>query len=233
MTHRIKILTAFLLGTLVFTCLAAMVPQATQDIFTRVANLETAVWTGQTVANGLPGGVPNLSSPIFTNPIITSTAYDSTAYCAIPIGSVAYASVGTAASGVTGSLYTINVSIPKNVTLHGYEPLWGATVGTNLVNVALYNSSGVLLANSATAGTASTGASTFQQIPFTANVSANGPAKYIVGIQLNGTADFYRGVAASTFLNTLAGSSTGTFGVIPATITPGTASTGGVIGCLY
>jgi hypothetical protein len=196
------------------------------------------VWNGQSVSNGLPGGVPNLasallSSPALTNPTISSSGYDPTAFCAVPVGSVAYASFGTVASGATGSIYTINVAVPKNVTLTGYEPLWGATIGTNLANVALFNSSGTLLANSATAGTVTAGANSFQKIPFTTTVNVTGPARYFVGVQLNGTVDFYRGVTASTFMNTLAGSSTGTFGTIPASITPGTTSTGGVIGCLY
>lgn len=238
MTSRIKILTAFLLGTLVFAGVAAGLPQATQDLFARVANLEAALFNGNTQSNGLPGGNPNLASPTLTtpaltNPTIASSGYEPVAYCSVPVGSVAYSSFGTTASGVTGSLYQINVSVPKNATLHGFEPLWGATVGTNLFNVALYNSSGTLLANSATAGTISTGANAFQQIPFTANISVSGPAKYIVGIQPNGASDFWRGVANNTFLNTLAGSSTGSFGTIPTSITPGTGTTGGVIGCLY
>lgn len=223
---------SFLLGILCVAGLAAL-PQS-QDFYQRVANLENAMWGGPLIGGGNPTMAnAALTTPTLTNPVISSTSVSAT-FCPVPVGSVAYGSFGTGATGSTGQLELISLDIPRNSTITGIQPLWGAANGTNTAIVALYNSAGVLVANSATGGTATAGgANTFQKIPFTAPVNVTGPSKFTVGLQLNGFTDSWRGVASNTFLNVQAGVVGGTSGTVPPTITGPTGSTGGVIACTY
>jgi hypothetical protein len=143
----------------------------------------------------------------------------------IPLGPVAYASIGTDAAGVAGTVYysEIVLDAPKRVT--GIGLLNGTTVGTDDLIVGLYDEGGHLIANSALAGTLGAGADAFQEVALTAPI--NLPAgRYFVASQFEGTTHQTQRIAASTYRNR-AGSVAGTFGTLPATITPPTSITAG------
>jgi hypothetical protein len=94
---------------------------------------------------------------------------------------------GTDTAGINGTLFISEVFIPCNATLTGISFLLGSVGGTDKVVVALFDSTGAIVANSAldasvTAGTTAT----FQRVPFTATYAAKGPAKYYIGVQTNG-----------------------------------------------
>lgn len=153
----------------------------------------------------------------------------------VPIGQVAYASVGTSTTPVAGTQYRIDVYVPEDYAMiSGIGVLNAATVGTNKWIVMLYDSTGRLVANSAVAGVLTAGANAPQEIPFTAAVALK-HGMYIIAAMLDGTTDRFRTVAASTNIDKLTGSSTGSFGTVPANITPDTtfAADKGPVGYLY
>lgn len=157
--------------------------------------------------------------------------------CNVPIGSVAYGSMGTSATTANNVLYTASIYLPQTVFATGISNLNGAAVDAASKKVViLYDSSGNLIANSATAGTLAVGNDAFQQIPFTATKVLVGPARYFVALQ-DDTADVngVRMVAASTFNNVITTNPASTFGTVAATITAPTTFTAdvGPIACIY
>lgn len=155
-------------------------------------------------------------------------------FCSVPVGSVAYASAGTSTTFVSGTIYETSIFVPRTFLATGVQILQNATVGTNSIIGALWNIDGTLYANSALAGTVTSGASTFRVLPFTAQKIVTGPAYYVSGVQANGTTDGIYTVPASTFKDINAKSQTGTFGTLP-TITPATTftATTAPFACLY
>jgi hypothetical protein len=146
-----------------------------------------------------------------------------TKYSTVPIGFTAYGSFGTNTTLVAGTIYWAEIFVPRNVTLTGVGVLNGATVGTDKWIVGLYASAGgAVLANSALAGTSSSGADAFQEIAFTATYAAVGPARYWIAFQSNGTTDKIRTIAANTFVDTLTKSATGSFGTLSSLTVPTT-----------
>jgi hypothetical protein len=142
----------------------------------------------------------------------------------------------TNASSVTGSatvVYLTQLSIPYNMTLTGAAVLNAATVGTNKWILALFNSSGTPIANTALAGTTTSGASAFQPIAFTSTVAVTGPGTYWVGLYVNGTTDTYYSIPTLGQSEGLAGSvSSQTFGTV-ASVTLPTTFTAGVAPVVY
>jgi hypothetical protein len=100
---------------------------------------------------------------------------------------------GSPVTGDATHVYLTQVSIPFSTILHGIAIENGATVGTNKYVVALYNASGVAVANSALAGVLTAGAGNYQQIPFTAPVSIVAGV-YWMAMTINGTTDTYQAV---------------------------------------
>jgi len=151
------------------------------------------------------------------------------------IGSVAYASLGTNTTPVAGTWYCMDVYVPEDYTaVSGIGFLTGATVGTDTAIYALYDSTGRIVANTDAAGTTTSGASAAQEIAF-ASQAALKQGIYWMCEQVSGTTTRLRTVAASTFLDKLAGSFTGTAGTVPASITVPTTFTAdkGVFGYIY
>lgn len=139
---------------------------------------------------------------------------------------------GTNATPVTTETYIAECFVPCNMTATGIAIFNGATVGTDKYVVGLANSSGAVVANSALAGTTTSGADAYQRVPFTAAASLIGPATYFVLLQVNGTTDRYN---AHSFGNFGASKKTGeVFGTLT-TITPPTTFTAdlGSIASLY
>ena len=112
----------------------------------------------------------------------------------------------------------------------GVQVLIGTTGGTDNWLVELHDSTGALIATSATAGVLVGTAGTWQQIAFTSTVSLV-PGTYFIVVQSNGTTahpavyNFPAPVANTAALVT--GSATGTFGT-GANFTPATTYTAGV-----
>jgi hypothetical protein len=147
-------------------------------------------------------------------------------YPTIPVGSVAYGSLGTNTTPVAGTIYWAEIRIDAVKTLTGVGILNGTVVGNDKHIVAIYRSDGTLLANSNTAGVTTSGADAFQQVAFTGTVIV-APGRYWLALQMNGTTDRFRSIAASTFLDVLTTSATGSFGTLTA-LTPPTTFTADV-----
>jgi hypothetical protein len=141
----------------------------------------------------------------------------------IPLGGVALASIGTDGASVAGTVYYSEIFIPANKTVTSIALLNGTTVGTDKVIYGLYSSTGTLLANTDLAGTLGAGADTFQAVALTTPYAAVGPARYWLALQVEGTTHQNQRIAASAYLN-YAGKVAGTFGTLPATITPPTST---------
>lgn len=153
----------------------------------------------------------------------------------INLGSAAltgYETNGTAP--VAGSINLTEIYVPYWNTWTGIGVLNGTTVGTDNHLVALYGSNGALIANSAVAGTVSAGASVMQNRAFTTPVTL-APGRYFLGVQSNGTTATLRHLLAANGSNVCTSVTAGTFGTVPATLTPPATFTTavGVIAQLY
>jgi len=127
-----------------------------------------------------------------------------------PFSGVAATSGATNASIVTTETYVCEVFVPVNATLTGVSVLNGTAVAGN-INVGLANSSGTVVAQSATTTSAS-GTSTYQQVPFTSTYAAKGPAKYFILLQGSNTSGRYNAHTIGNFGATKVTSETyGTF----------------------
>ena len=146
----------------------------------------------------------------------------------------AFASAGTNTTMVAGTLYRSEIQVPFLATWTGIGILNGTTAGTDNGLVALYDSNGVLITNSAVAGALSAGANAFQNRAFLNTVTLT-PGRYFIAYQQNGTTATIRTHAAANGGNQMTASSTGTFGTIPASFTAPTTFTAdvGPIGWLY
>lgn len=132
---------------------------------------------------------------------------------------------GTSTQGSATVVYLTQIYVDANATFTGIKVNNGATVGTNKYIVALFNSSGGVVANSALAGTTSSGADGYQTIPFTSTYAAVGPAVYWIGVYIDGTTDRFRTVPAVGQYAGLAGSVSGqTFGTVATVTLPTTFS---------
>lgn len=156
--------------------------------------------------------------------------------CNTPLGAIALTGYDTNGRvHVAGTMNLNEIYVTHVNTWKGIGVLNGTVVGTDNLLVALYSSTGVLIANSATAGALSAGASAFQNIDFVTPVTALAPGRYFVGVQCNGTTATTRRILSTFQPNSLSTSVAGTFGTIPATITVPTTQTSaaGVICTMY
>ncbi len=138
----------------------------------------------------------------------------------ISLGSAAL--TGYETNGVAQTAGTMNLTeifVPYVQTWTGAGILNGTTVGTHNVLTALYGSNGALLANSAVAGVVSASASVMQNIAYTAPITLV-PGRYFLGFQYSGTTPTPRHLLAANGSNVCTGTVAGTFGTVPATITP-------------
>lgn len=104
------------------------------------------------------------------------------------IGAVSNASaIGTNSTSVAAELYCTEIRLPYSRLLTGLAPHIGTTGGTDKWIVALYDSTGALIANSAVAGLTVGSANTWQATAFTSPYYAVGPAQYFGCLQSNGT----------------------------------------------
>lgn len=131
---------------------------------------------------------------------------------------------GTAPSAATEQ-YCTEIDLPRSMVLTGLGVLNGTTVGADKHLVILYDSSGNVLANSATAGATSASASTYQKYAFTSKYFAV-PARYFACVQTNGTTDTLRHAITAVNDNILGGAvTTQVFGTVKAVTLPSTFTT--------
>jgi hypothetical protein len=210
---------------------------------TKVTNLNVdqvdgADWAAPAaIGTGTPAAITGTT--IVANSTLTATggmvATGRNRYCTVPVGFTAYGSFGTNTTPVDGTTYYADVFIPRNVTLTGVSILNGTVAGTNNWIVGLHTTAGgATVANSNLSGTLSSGTDAFQDVAFTSTYNAVGPARYWIVFQTNGATDRFRTVAASTFVDVLTKSATGSFGTLPS-LTPPTTFTAdvGLIACVY
>jgi hypothetical protein len=125
------------------------------------------------------------------------------------------ATMGTDTTPVVTETYLARVFIPANMTLTGISVLNGSAVAGN-ITVALADSSGVVVASSAS--TAASGTAAFQQVPFSSTYQAKGPGEYFILLQCNNTGYRFRSHAVGNFK---AGKLTGqTYGTLPSFTVP-------------
>lgn len=148
----------------------------------------------------------------------------------MPLGTAALTAAGASSVHVAGTMNISEIFIPHWNTWKGLSVLNGTIVGTDNMLVALYGGSGILLANSAVAGTLSAGASTFQARDFLFPITLP-PGRYFCGVQSNGTTATSNKFVAANGVNVLTTSVAGTFGTVPSTITVPTTFTTAV-GCV-
>lgn len=132
---------------------------------------------------------------------------------------------GTSTTPSATVVYLTQIMIEANATITGIKVSNGATVGTNKYIVALFDSSGSPVANSALAGANIAGADGYQTVAFTGTYAAKGPGIFWIGLYVNGTTDRFRSVPAVGEYGGLAGSVSGqTFGTVAAVVLPTTFS---------
>ena len=197
-------------------------------------------------ASGQPTQAYQATGDAVLNPTIGGNKYsqDSSGFGApsspqgpriLPNGPIlAFASLGTSAVHVAGTWYRSEIFVPHLAQWTGINVLNGATVGTDNIMVALYDTNGVLITNSAVAGALSAGANAFQSLAFLTQPILN-PGRYFIAVQCNGTTATTRKWAAANGGNLMTASATGTFGTVPASFTPPTTFTAdvGPIAALY
>lgn len=172
------------------------------------------------------GGAPSVISDcvggVWVNGINTAQGNTPFRITQPETGAVLTTSINTNGTAtVATTMYCTEIDLPFNKLLTGLGVLNGTSAdGTDKHLVALYDATGNLIANSAAAGVATTGASTYQTIPFTTSYYAVGPAQYFGCTQSNGTTNTIRMLVTNTQDQRLTKGVTGqTFGTIPATIT--------------
>lgn len=115
---------------------------------------------------------------------------------------------------VVGANTEINVAevfVEANATITGVAIFNGPTVTTDKYYICLYDSAGVFLKETATAGVSTAGADVYQLVPFTSTYAIVGPATYFIGVMVNGTTDNHHTHAVGAFATiTVAGAVFGT-----------------------
>jgi len=142
-------------------------------------------------------------------------------------GGTAYTAINTNGTTLAATtMYCSEIDVLASKLVTGLGVLNGTTATTDNHLVALYDSTGNLLANSAVAGVVASGASTYQNIAFTTSYYLVGPAQYYGCLQTNGTTATVRMIVTGTQDTFLTKGVTGqTFGTIPASFTAPTTFT--------
>jgi hypothetical protein len=181
---------------------------------------------------GVTGGAANISDCIGGVWVNGNIAPQGNTFYHLPSpypGSVTNAAaLGTSTATVAAELYCTEIDLPYSKLLTGIAPHIGATGGTDNWIVALYDSTGNLVANSAVAGTVVSGtAYAWQAEAFTSSYYAVGPAQYYGCVQSNGTTatlDLIK-TAFADYVLTFKSASAGTFGTLPSFTAPTTFTT--------
>lgn len=134
------------------------------------------------------------------------------------------ATSGTDTTPADGTQFVTSIFVPVNKTITNVNYLIGSVGGTDKVYAVIYDSSGADVANtSLTGGGATVGtAANVQTLALTSTYAAVGPARYFVGISMNGNTARLRTVPAHTQSGLLAGSVSQTHGTVADITAPST-----------
>ncbi len=136
------------------------------------------------------------------------------------------ATSGTDTTPASGTQFVTSIYMPANMTVTNVSYLIGSQGGTDKVYAVIYDSAGVVVANTdiSSAGTAVTVGTTanIQTIPLTAPIALTGLRRYFVGISMNGNTARLRTVPAHTQVGLLAGQVSQTHGTVAAITVPST-----------
>lgn len=150
----------------------------------------------------------------------TTRVHSKVLYAPNPGGTIYTSLNSTGTTLAATTMYCTEIQLPYSKLATGLSFLLGTVGATDKHIAVLYDGSGNLLANSATAGTTAGTASTYEQLAFTAPYYMVGPAQYFGCLQTNGTTATVRMLVTSVQDQYLTKGVTGqTFGTIPATIT--------------
>ena len=181
------------------------------------------------IAFGLEGTATTISDCI-GGQWVTSASGDANTFLRqyLPVtGAVLLSTINTNGTTLASTtMYCQELDLTNSKYATGLAALNGSTVGTDKHLIALYDGTGNLLANSATAGATTSGASTYQTYAFTTPYYMVAPGKYYGCLQTNGTTDTIRmtltGVQDGYTTKGVTGQ---TFGTVPATFTAPTTFT--------
>lgn len=198
-----------------------------------VGALDAAISSTKDISTAANISTTNSGTITSDGPLTATGGYVGTGMTRIGVvDGVIEADTGTDTTYVAGDKFVTEIVIPYNVTLTGAAILNGPTVGTDKVNVALFDSSGQLVANSDTAGTTTSGADSWQEVAFTDTYDATS-GRYFVAVQGNGTTDNFHTLSAgglnSTVQNTDDNGSFGTLSNISSPPTTFTADVGPIM----
>ena len=142
---------------------------------------------------------------------------------------------GTSTNGVTAQQFVDAIRVPYTVTLTGISYLIGTVGGTDKAIVALYDSSGNLLANSTTTGSGTTvgTAATMQALAFTSQYVAKGPALYYASVQLSGATACVRTIPIGVGFTSATNTATTNAPMAAITVPTSFTANAGVICSLY
>lgn len=198
----------------------SLVSQGGLSLLNNTSGSQVAKWTIDTSGNVTNVGTLAVTGATSLNGGIATSAATKSIWGTWNPGAVANATSATPSATV---VYMSQIWVPHNQTITGIAILNAATVGTNKYIVALFDSTGAVLANSSTAGVTTSGASAFQKVAFTAPYTALGPKTYWIGMYMNGTTDRYYAIPTLGQMGGLAGSvSAQTFGTVAAVTLPTT-----------
>ncbi len=130
---------------------------------------------------------------------------------------------GTSTTPSATTVYLTQIWVEANSSITGIKVNSAATVGTNKYIVALFDSTGTPVANSALAGVTTANANAYQTIAFTTPYAAVGPGVYWIALYVNGTTDRFFSLPAASEGGGKAGTVTAqTFGTVAAVTLPTT-----------
>lgn len=134
------------------------------------------------------------------------------------------ATTGTDTTPASGTQFVTSIFVPCNMTITNVNYLIGSVGGTDKVYAAVYDSTGALVGSSSVSGGGATvgTSATIQTLALSSPVSVVGPARYFVGISMNGTTARLRTVPAQLQSGLFAGSISQTHGTVAAITAPST-----------
>ena len=183
----------------------------TSDLY----NCNDSIWVAQTLPNEVPPTLTRYCAPPGLQTLSLLTTFGTSGAPMV---------VGNNTTPVNGTWFFGSIEIPKTIRVKGISVLNGSVAATDKYTMAIWRADGTLLGNTLAAGTLAASIAQFQDVDLTAPILVTGPARYWVGVQLNGTTARFATVnltpGATTaglgaFIGMLGSSVTGTLTVFP------------------
>lgn len=200
-------------GNLVFAAASAkLIPGATSFLFRNNADSQTNITITDAGAVSIARSTLTVSGAITpTGGVAAAAGFTMSPKLFHSGGMPARVSTdGTDATPSVTETYVVAVNILANCTVTGVAQMNGSATGSGNITVFLADSTGTVLASSAT--TAISGTDAYQRVPFSSTYAAKGPATYFIAVQYDNTStrfnthvfgDFPAGKITSTVYGTL------------------------------